>query len=78
MKLSKEELILIKQMHFYGNDFLKNCIFQFNNDTIYYRPFKLSYPKKEDILKNPKKPFEKGGDWGDRKEKINDLLAHMI
>jgi len=38
----------------------------------------LSFPKQADILKTPKKPFDKGGDWGDRKLKINDLLVHMI
>ena len=53
--------------------------------TLWYRicwiivnsPFKLSKPK-EGVLKGGRKAFDKGGDWGNRGEQINKLIAAMI
>lgn len=42
-----------------------------------FSPFKLSKPK-EGILKKNRQPFQKGGDWGNRGNKINDLVKAMI
>ena len=43
----------------------------------YISPFKLSKPK-EGLLKNNRKPFDKGGDWGNRGAEINKLVSAMI
>jgi len=40
-------------------------------------PFKLSKPKEGKLKKN-RKPINKGGDWGNRKSEINDLINSMI
>eukprot|EP00826_Nyctotherus_ovalis_P010435 TRINITY_DN12749_c0_g1_i4.p1 TRINITY_DN12749_c0_g1~~TRINITY_DN12749_c0_g1_i4.p1 ORF type:complete len:119 (+),score=34.54 TRINITY_DN12749_c0_g1_i4:129-485(+) len=40
-------------------------------------PFKLSKPK-EGALKKNRQPFGKGGDWGNRRCEINELVKQMI
>ena len=40
------------------------------------RSFKLNEPKGG--LKDKNHPFKQGGDWGNREEKINELVQNMI
>jgi len=63
MKYKPLEKIFLKSINFYGF-FLK------------ISPFKLSQTESLDKLK--KKPFSLNGQWGDRKDKINDLIEKMI
>jgi hypothetical protein len=44
---------------------------------IIFSPFKLTKPK-EGLLKNNRKPFNKGGDWGNMGKEINTLISAMI
>jgi len=39
-------------------------------------PFKLTSPR--DGFNNKRHPFHQGGDWGNREDKINDLVQRMI
>ena len=43
-----------------------------------YRPFKLSHPYKEFETEKSILPFDKGGNWGNREEKINELILKML
>ena len=42
----------------------------------FQRPFKLESPLGG--FNNKRHPFHQGGDWGNREEKINDLVKRMI
>lgn len=56
-------------------DKVLSCLWQFVCLSI--SPFKLTKPK-EGTLKKNRQPFLKEGDWGNRYNKINDLLKEMI
>ncbi len=43
---------------------------------MFLRSFKLNEPKNG--LKDKNHPYAQGGDWGNREERINDLLQDMI
>jgi len=55
---------------------IATCGKHFSKVSKFIWNFRLSRPK-EGFLNKPK-PFVEGGDWGNREEKINDLLQLMI
>jgi large subunit ribosomal protein L7e len=55
---------------------LHNCGENFKEVNNFLWSFKLNEPK--NALKDKNHPFSQGGDWGNREERINELLQDMI
>lgn len=57
-----------------GANFIDVSKFLWYLDCIKSSPFRLNHPKTGLKSGKIKKPFVKGGEWGYREEKINDLV----
>jgi len=55
---------------------LATCGEHFKEVNNFFWSFKLNSPKEG--LKDKNRPFAQGGDWGNREQKINDLVIQMI